>query len=661
LNFLSFHLVFDSYLPKKLDKRVIVNKSLFEKIYESIENQAEEDSQKEEHYREMYHDTIDELGVCFYTTNDVVELMSEGDCLCICLTVSRPPSAIADPSKIKIDEVHTSMMSAGAFQEAYEKALKNTDPEKVHGGFGGTGVVLQGKGREKINAVMPLYLFDEHWKYAQNWMKLIFGLVTTLDSFGYTYEQIKTIPFLVLNKVMEKVKENDNEINRLLLKLTEETCMKVYENAGNKLHDYIENVYKNYTTDSSLHTIDHIPNNKLFLTQMYIAQKLDKISEVTDPQFIQFMVEEESRRTQYDHKDSDIKINMFLELVNQTRNIWIDQHINKYDNDKGKIKKKNKINYKNNIYRDAGLIIEMSDSESSSDEEYYDIALTGNNPDEWDGLITDMSKVGSDLWNFTNNVYNKIAKKNIYVISKLTSEDIPLDLEEIGIDTNEKKMVFSIQNYMHYKNADRRKAFENNKHRNPFSQEESIQFLKSMFCDMIMCEKNRLIEQINNNYKLSQSTERASAFAHATSLDEAAGALHGAYIGNNIMEFVKVLQNEQCPLAVAKIQMIMKGKHTFEKINSQTGRTESYSVMLYGDLSQQNKLGWKPSKKNCFRLWKQNQDYLDLAEWEHIFMETKHSMKTWHYRLSNNPLYKGSDILLKQGARPIHYTQKHSY
>jgi hypothetical protein len=42
-----------------------------------------------------------------------------------------------------------------------------------------------GVGRENITAVLPLYLFKEHWLIAKRKSAPVFGFICTLDIMGY--------------------------------------------------------------------------------------------------------------------------------------------------------------------------------------------------------------------------------------------------------------------------------------------------------------------------------------------------------------------------------------------------------------------------------------------------------------------------------------------
>lgn len=69
------------------------------------------------------------------------------------------------------------------------------DDPNAHGGFKGKnnqggnddegGQLAKGVGNEAINAVLPLFLFREHWDIARRRAPPLFGLACTLDVMGY--------------------------------------------------------------------------------------------------------------------------------------------------------------------------------------------------------------------------------------------------------------------------------------------------------------------------------------------------------------------------------------------------------------------------------------------------------------------------------------------
>lgn len=67
----------------------------------------------------------------------VPELMKESDCVSICLHVQRPEAAIADPSRLVVNDVFPTYVSADNFLKMARRKLEHsfTDGVDAHGGF----------------------------------------------------------------------------------------------------------------------------------------------------------------------------------------------------------------------------------------------------------------------------------------------------------------------------------------------------------------------------------------------------------------------------------------------------------------------------------------------------------------------------------------------
>ena len=88
--------------------------------------------------------------------------MKEGDCMSIGLKISRPEAAIADPSRLIIQDVLPTFMSVESFLQSAQFSISNAEDDEAHGGFdpkAKDGKLATGIGREGITGIMPLFLF----------------------------------------------------------------------------------------------------------------------------------------------------------------------------------------------------------------------------------------------------------------------------------------------------------------------------------------------------------------------------------------------------------------------------------------------------------------------------------------------------------------------
>ena len=59
-----------------------------------------------------------------------------------------------------------------------------------------------GLGRESFNALLPLYLFKEHWSIAYRKAQPLYGFICTNDVMGYVPNMGNVLPFLVFGEAL---------------------------------------------------------------------------------------------------------------------------------------------------------------------------------------------------------------------------------------------------------------------------------------------------------------------------------------------------------------------------------------------------------------------------------------------------------------------------
>jgi hypothetical protein len=129
-----------------------------------------------------------------------------------------------DPTKLVIKQIVPTFMCLDSFMES---SIFNLEKNQEAGGgfdYKNEGKLAIGVGREDVSGVFPLFLFREHWEIAKRKIQGLFGFMCTLDPTGYASAQYMTIPFLVLQKALENMNEEDTENNRKIYNLIKETC-----------------------------------------------------------------------------------------------------------------------------------------------------------------------------------------------------------------------------------------------------------------------------------------------------------------------------------------------------------------------------------------------------------------------------------------------------
>jgi hypothetical protein len=226
LNDLAYKAIKKRGMQKKLDERAVKNDAFYKKLNKQLKDTTktfEMDKIKKEHA-----ELADIIGSCPLSCNDMFEALESGDCMCIGLDIARSEACIADPTRLVIKDIIPTFITADSFLDSAVFSLrKNAD---AHGGFTGAASSSEqkkqgeaqlalGMGREAITGVMPLFLFKEHWEIARRKAPPIYGFMCTLDIMGYASNQYFTVPFLVLLKAIEKVKEEPTQRNQSVLKM----------------------------------------------------------------------------------------------------------------------------------------------------------------------------------------------------------------------------------------------------------------------------------------------------------------------------------------------------------------------------------------------------------------------------------------------------------
>jgi hypothetical protein len=215
-------------MKKKHEKRAAENSEMVAKTRELISETVA--AMNFEEITDKYSELINKVGSCILSANNFVEALKDEDCLCLTFDLGRSLASIADPSQILIKDIFPSLLSAGSFFLSTEYALKKNS--LAHGGFEKhkEGIILKGAANENITGVLPLYICDEHWKVAKKLMRMTLGWNVTLEPAGYTYQQMKIVPFMILAELTKMVdKKPESEFLKFQFKLVEETCAKILE------------------------------------------------------------------------------------------------------------------------------------------------------------------------------------------------------------------------------------------------------------------------------------------------------------------------------------------------------------------------------------------------------------------------------------------------
>lgn len=610
-------------LANKLAKRVEENAELVNKIKASVAETAKKIDI--EALKEKYSDLASKVGDCILSSNNFIDAIADEDCLCLTFDIGRSQAAVVDPSQIIIKNVYPSFLTAGSFFYSTEYALKKN--KLAHGGFEkhAEGLILKGAASENITGVMPLYFCEENWSIAKQLMKLTIAWDVTLDPLGYSYSQIKTVPFLILAKLAEMMHEKpNNEFLKFQFDLVKKTCEQIMKDGSkegfeNKFNVEVFNLYTKYLEDTSVRTIDSIANNSIFLAQLYIAKEIDGLPTKEEGYFDEIfkaLLEEELRRRQRNHPEDFNPRDWLFKMLNVDVEKYISEPvralINSQSNKKGEV-----CVYEEKFLQVLGAMkglapekVEKTESkEESKEETKTEETKTEDDPLKGDPRSTELTIYNqsfttagayNDIQIKAREDYNKTLEfvmKYLYPLRKLfTNEDVknPSDFIEWGIKDDAQFFTLLIQNKLQGKNAGRREAFANKTYKNPWTQAE--EYIQTWYNKLIEEEKSRRINEFLTGIKEAKSAQQANTFAMTENLNEAAGALLGACIGADVMDFFNSLCIGGVPLATEKIKMMMSGHYK--------------GVKLYKDAEN-----WIPCRRNSNRLLLGNSGLFTVDEW----------------------------------------------
>lgn len=597
-----------------LDKRAVKNMDLMTQWFSSLERIGRKYQGQEKELRDKYDDALKEVEPCQFTLDDAIECLEGGDALCIPLKISRPEAAIADPSRVVIESIGSGFVSAYSFKEQYEASIsKTTSQEDVHGGFSKkSGAVVKGKDGQDINAVVPLCLGPEFWEAAKIWNKMNCALATTLDPLGYTFDQVVTLPFLVLARALANYQEKPTEHNHKVYQLVLNTCKQIMRDASGdkaeiKLMDTVKEQLKNFMNSPEGRTQDIVSNLSVLMMRVHVAQALgalDFLTEAEYQKFLRVLAEEQARRAQINHKGADVTDDITMKFFNVNKGEWVTKHVKRYRKSKQEEFSGKDTGFRAkfvNHLKLSGHVVEETEEENDDKKEVE--VLSNAVSADWE-VPDQISESMSSMIKWAKSNFKKLVSPVLSLAAVLRGRpnpDVPdekkeFTLENMGIDTNEKLMAFVFQNYLHYKNFNRRSALANGTYVDPYSQEQATKFIKRRVQKAIDNLKSRGMTQIDQEFEKSSSEVNAKAFAMTTDLNEAAGALMGTYIGRNISTFTDALSYYDSPHVKEKLMMLLNGTYL--------------GVSFYND-----GVSWCPKRHRMCKVWKRNRHQLSKDEW----------------------------------------------
>lgn len=116
LNDCAYKAIRKQGVQKKLDERAIKNESIFKANDHKLKTLMK--NFDEDKVRAENKTIVDQLGVCPMSQCDTIEMLKQGDCMCLCLSISRSEAVINDPTKLIINSIVPTFMGLDSFLDS---------------------------------------------------------------------------------------------------------------------------------------------------------------------------------------------------------------------------------------------------------------------------------------------------------------------------------------------------------------------------------------------------------------------------------------------------------------------------------------------------------------------------------------------------------------
>ncbi|RGB39494.1 hypothetical protein C1646_811922 [Rhizophagus diaphanus] len=644
-NNLAYKNITKQRLKKKLDDRAIKNIEKMEEVEKKIEeivskiDFAELENQESEDNLQTY--------TCTISTDNYIEAMKEGECMCLTLDVGRSEAAIADPSQISIKKINQTLMSSGAFLNSVTFALNDkSSVESVHGGFqreSTSASIFKGLARENITGILPLYINEKHWSIAREKIKPIMGYLVTLDIFGYAYSQISTVPYLVLSRALG---DTSSEFKRRQAKWILETCDAIYKQSS-ALREDNKKLFKNYIENPANRTIEHVPNNLVFLGHLLCALRCGDVSTQDIQRWLQgdllrSLIEENIRRRLNKWQDIEESMEDIAKVLGVNQKVYINEPVEEFEKNYTEYFKALASDNNTNIHYTAAFEKALSDSgikvetveankEEPTDKDMKDVLelptvkqtfYDSNTYQISDYALTIIAKIKKAVNLFVEIIlrYNKILESTLANpnVSLDNSEFIFIEgqtpLADAFFDKYSSKVILAtfLQSFLHRQNSVRRESVEAGppKYYEPFSEDTADKLLSAQFDEYVSSNLKRKTNDIISTFTQGKNSAISLKFWQVDKIEEAAGLLlvDVKFRGSSIFgQILKVLQKPGMSLAKEKIEMVISGKCQGVTlfVDKPTNPDDPEKLARFVDNEH-----WFPNRRKVYRMLKANRSVI---------------------------------------------------
>eukprot|EP01133_Synstelium_polycarpum_P013857 gene13857-16341_t len=186
--------------------------------------------------------TIRDQWTCAFSHEDLYEMMrkSPDNVMCIGILVKRNEATTTLDASVELVSVSNTIISYDSFISAVSHMKNNPD----HDASGDNQYCIVGGSREKINAVIPLYIHHEHMKRIRILEGIWLGYLFTLDSYGYDKTQEIGLIRLVYDMIKNRTIKTEMS-TRIIVELEKVCKFIITESLGFK-SEFGEHTCANY-------------------------------------------------------------------------------------------------------------------------------------------------------------------------------------------------------------------------------------------------------------------------------------------------------------------------------------------------------------------------------------------------------------------------------
>lgn len=235
-------------LANRYNKRIDQNKDLRSELSKEIQSTVSKQNWSVE------PQNANEFS-CLLSTLNWWDAIKDNDCMCLTFIVSRPEECVAVSDLLVIKQVNLQTITFNTFEETVQlKGL--SDFQNAIGQFttknnrSSVHPLLINDARNVIqecNAIVPLYISQDHWKIAKLYFPLAMGWTFAFDERAYKKDQCHILPLLLLEKLHETpLEDRKDQWNTMC----EQICLLCDENPLPQGDDYIDKLKRGTLTRS---------------------------------------------------------------------------------------------------------------------------------------------------------------------------------------------------------------------------------------------------------------------------------------------------------------------------------------------------------------------------------------------------------------------------